>query len=301
MNKVDIKNNFEYYLFLGLSKWLRSQPIKKAISFHTKLAKLWFDILRIRRDETIKNLRMAFPEKNEQQLELLAIKIFLHFSRVSIEHILMPKFYQRGFQGVIGDANWEVLEEVFERGKGIMVLTGHFGNWELLGTVIQHKGFPTWAIAAEMRNYKVDRLINEHRLLTGGNIILKDDAKAEIPNVLKKGEVVFLLSDQDAGDTGVFVPFFGRPASTAVGPALFVLRNQTPLVYATALFQNGKYNFYFEEIPIPAIKSNLRDAINKVTQLHVKRLEKDIQKFPEQWFWLHRRWKTVPKEVQNVE
>ena len=295
MNKVDIKNNFEFFLFLGLSKWLRSQPIERALSFHTKLAKLWFDILRIRRDETIKNLGMAFPEKNQQQLELLAQKIFLHFSRFSVEHILMPKFYQKGFNGILGSANWEVLEKIFDRGKGVMVLTGHFGNWELLGTMIQYKGFPTWAIAAEMRNFKVDRLIQEHRLVTGGDIIFKDNAKIEIPKVLKNGEIVYLLSDQDAGDTGVFVPFLGRPAATAIGPALFVLRNQSPLVYATALFKDGKYNLYFEEIPIPKVNKNLRQAIQKVTELHVNRLEKDIRRYPEQWFWLHRRWKTVPK------
>ncbi len=301
MNKVDLKNNFEYFLFRSLSSWLRSISLTAALSVHRLLGIFWYDVIKVRRKITLENLKRSFPEKTKKKLEHLARKVFLHFSRVAIEHILMPKLILQGIEKHIGSANWNVLEQTFEEKKGVLILTGHFGNWEILAAVISLKGFPLWAVAAEQRNKKIDSLINEHRNLAGIKIILRDQANTAIPKIFKNGEMLCLLCDQDAGKSGIFVPFFGHLASTAPGPAVYSIRNSVPIVYATSVFRNGKYDFYFERLNFPEKTGGFKNRLKQITACHVNRLEQDIRRFPEQWFWLHRRWKTSPKKGESFE
>lgn len=293
MNSVSIKNNVEYFIFRVLSGWLRAKPVPEAIEFHKKLGNFWFNWLKIRRNVTVENLKQAFPGKTDVEVQRLAQKVFLHFSRVSIEQIMLPKIIRHDINQLIDSANWEVLEEAMNEGRGVILLTGHIGNWEILGSAVALKGFPIWAVAAEMRNGKVDRLINEHRNLSGLKIISREQAKSTFPKIFGAGEIVCLLADQDAGRNGVFVPFFGRPASTPPGPAVYYFRNRVPIVYVTTLLKNGRYSIDFERLHFSVKKSDLRKAVQKVTEIHVHRLEQDIRRHPEQWFWLHRRWKTA--------
>jgi len=301
MNKINLKNNFEFFLFRSLSCWLRSMPIKSALDFHRVLGTFWFDVLKIRKKVTLENLKRAFPDKTSKELEQLTKKIFFHFSRVGIEHVLMPKFINNGLDDMIASANWEVLTEAYKERKGVIILSGHFGNWELLAASLSLNGFPTWAVAAQQRNLKVDKLINEHRNLAGLNIIFREQAKTTIPNIFKNGELLLLLCDQDAGKDGVFVPFFGHLASTPPGPAVFFLRNKIAIVYALAIYHKGKYILHFERLKITTGDNGFRDSVKQVTKFHVNRLEQDIRKLPEQWFWLHRRWKTSSSEVIHNE
>ncbi|HDL19316.1 MAG TPA: hypothetical protein ENH29_09700 [Bacteroidetes bacterium] len=299
MDRIGLKNNFEYFIFRVLSGWLRAKPIPEAIEFHNKLGAFWFKRLKIRRDVTVKNLQRAFPGKTDAEIQRLAQKVFFHFSRVSIEQIILPKIIRHDINQFIDSANWEVLEEAMNEDRGVILLTGHIGNWEILGSAVALKGFPAWAVAAEMRNSKVDRSINEHRNLSGLKIISREHAKSTFPKIFGRGEMVCLLADQDAGRNGVFVPFFGRLASTPPGPAVYHFRNRVPIVYTTALLKNGRYRIYFERLHFAVEKGNLRSAVRKVTEIHVRRLEQDIRLHPEQWFWLHRRWKTAPETEPN--
>ena len=101
MIKLDIKNNFEYVLFRSISCWLRSMPLTSALAFHQKLGLFWYNVLKIRKKVTMENLKHAFPEKTDQEIDQLARRVFFHFSRVGIEHILMPKFIQNGLDKII--------------------------------------------------------------------------------------------------------------------------------------------------------------------------------------------------------
>ena len=301
MNKVALKNNFEYFLFRGLSGWLRSISLTSALYIHRILGIFWYNIIKVRRNVTSDNLKHSFPEKTEKELNQLAKNVFFHFSRVAIEHILMPKLIHQGMGKYIGSANWNVLEKTFAEKKGVLVLSGHFGNWEILASVIPLKGFPFWAVAAEQRNKKIDNMINEHRNLAGIKLILRHQAKTAIPKIFKNGEIVLLLCDQDAGKNGIFVPFFGRLASTPPGPAVYSIRNKVPIVYATTIFFNGKYDLYFERLNFPEKTGGFKKNIKQITASHANRLERDIRRFPEQWLWLHKRWKTPPDKGESFE
>ena len=117
MDRIGLKNNFEYFIFRVLSGWLRAKPIPEAIEFHNKLGAFWFKRLKIRRDVTVKNLQRAFPGKTDAEIQRLAQKVFFHFSRVSIEQIILPKIIRHDINQFIDSANWEVLEEAMNEDR----------------------------------------------------------------------------------------------------------------------------------------------------------------------------------------
>ena len=161
------------------------------------------------------------------------------------------------------------------------------------------KGYPLWAVAEDQRNSMVDPLLNEHRIKAGLKIINRTQSKYFLPRIFKKGEIILLLSDQDAGRHGVFVPFFGSLTSTPAGAAVCALRYGAPLLYVNTIYHQGKYDFVFERLPMPADINYSARTIRLVTAQHVARLEQDIRRFPEQWFWVHRRWKTPPEKAER--
>ncbi len=295
MRKRTLQNYFEYFLFRSVSAYLNAQPLHKAVALHRRLAWLWHDVLKIRREVALENVLRAFPELSRGEAEEIVRRSFAHYSRVAVEQILLPKILFRHLDELVFGGDWTVLDRALQRGKGAILVGGHLGNWELMGSAIARRGYPLWAVAAVQRNPLVDHLINAHRKASGLRIIPKNEARKKIPEVLSSGEMLGLVSDQDAGERGVFVPFFGIPASTPAGPAVYALRYGAALIYIASYLENGRYRLFFEELPVKILPDQPEENIRRLTALHVRRLEKDVRRYPEQYFWVHRRWKTRPK------
>ncbi|HHM23923.1 MAG TPA: hypothetical protein ENJ23_02685 [Bacteroidetes bacterium] len=300
MKRTRIQNFLEYFAFRSVSAWLESLPIEKAIAMHEPLGRLWFNVLKIRRDVAEDNVRRAFPGISPEEVSEIVRRCFAHYSRVAIEQILLPKILLRYQDQFFAGANWEVLDQAQAEGRGVILVGGHLGNWELMGSLIAKRGYPVWAVATIQRNKMVDRLINRHRRISGLRIIPKGEARRKIPEVLRAGHFLGLVSDQDAGERGVFVPFFGIPASTPAGAAVYSLRYGTALVYIASYLADGKYRFHFERLPVENYSGLNEENIRRVTLLHVRKLEQDVRRFPEQYFWVHRRWKTPPPEQSGA-
>jgi len=294
MKQKKLRYDLEYFLYLSFRRWLESMSLDRAVRIHRPLARFWMNGLKIRRQVAEENIRAAFPLWKPARVQAVLRRCFLHFSRVMVEQVLLSKILSSGLRHFVVCRDWSALDDALQEKKGVILVGGHLGNWELLGCAIAASGYPLWAVAFQQKNKRVGELFNQHHRLSGIRIILKQHARQKIPEVLRRGNIIGLIADQDAGTKGVFVPFLGRPASTPAGPAVYSLRYRTPLVYAACIYSNGRYELHFDRIPTGNLRRFSRENLVEITKRFTQRLEEDVRRFPEQWFWMHRRWKTQP-------
>jgi KDO2-lipid IV(A) lauroyltransferase len=191
---------------------------------------------------------------------------------------------------------FEALEKAVEAGKGAIVITGHFGNWEIGGASLAVRGIPLEVVAQRQRNPLFDRDLNRNRERLSMTVIERGEAPKRVLKALRKGRVVAIVGDQNLRRGGVFVEFFGRKASTARGAAVFALRTGSPIFLGIALREPGfpqRYRVRLEAIEFSPGGEMEADAL-ALTALHTRRLEEAVKTAPEQYFWQHRRWKTRP-------
>jgi len=188
------------------------------------------------------------------------------------------------------------LTTAFQDGRGAVVASGHIGNWEVAGAAVASRGIQTDVVARGQRNRLFDEDINGTRRNFGLRVVPQSSATKGILRALRQGRVAGLVSDQDAGANGLFVDFFGWPASTARGPALFAVRTGAPLYLGLFVREPGfpqRYVGTFELIETE--RTGDRDAdVEALVAAYTRKLEEAVRRHPEQYFWYHRRWKTRP-------
>ena len=294
-----MKDYIEYILFRVACGWIKSKPLPEAINKYKVLGKIWNEYLKIRKKESLENLRQSFPERSEVEIKKLGKAAIYHFSRLAIEVVLLSNMIKYGINHFVGDGNWEVLEAAHSEGKGVIFVVGHIGNWEILGTAIALRGLPLWTLVANISNKLVDEFVLQHRIDAGMSVIRIRDSRRLIAKGIKEKVIVGFVADQDAGKNGIFIQFLGRPASTHTGAAVYALRYKVPLVYGSSYLKNNKYHFHFERFDSNSHLKFSRENIHKITQWFTTKLETDIRNNPEQYFWFHRRWKTRPEMVES--
>jgi KDO2-lipid IV(A) lauroyltransferase len=186
------------------------------------------------------------------------------------------------------------LHREVTRGSGAIIVTGHVGNWEAAGAYLAAAGLPMAAVVKRQRNPAFNDRMLATRRRAGIEPIYMQDARTRIPEVLREGKTVALVADQDAGERGVFVPFLGREASTFRGPARLALSQDVPLFFGAAVRQGSGYGAVLERVDAPAGGDRAEGAELELTRRWVGRLEYQVRRHPEQYFWFHRRWKTRP-------
>jgi KDO2-lipid IV(A) lauroyltransferase len=200
--------------------------------------------------------------------------------------------------------NPQTILEVLLSDRPVLIVSGHFGNWELGGYILALLGFRTHAIARPLDNPYVDAFLLRFREQTGQKVLKKDGDYDKMQNVLATGGIMLTLGDQDAGPKGLFVDFFGRPASTHKAVALLALEYKVPMVVLTSTRApssgepgsgNLKYGGESADVIYPDEYKDRPDAVPALTQRFTAALERMIRRYPEQYFWLHRRWKHQPK------
>lgn len=189
---------------------------------------------------------------------------------------------------------WDEFVAARAQGKGVLLVTGHYGNWEVAAAAVAARGVPIEAVVKRQRNRLVDARVEAARQRLGIGTIDMRSAPKRIPRALSEGHAIGIVGDQDARDAGVWVPFFGVPASTYRGPALFALKFGVP-VYASVArrLPEGRYRVEGARIPVENT-GDLEADVRRVTGALARHLEQEIRKDPEQYFWFHKRWKTVP-------
>lgn len=253
--------------------------------------------LGIRARVTEAQIAFAFPELTTKQVRARARESYENLGRTSIEAAIMerrkPADLIALFERVDG---WEHLEAAREAGHGTLLVTGHLGNWELGGSYIAARGQPVDAIARHMSNRVFERYLTRVRQRFGVNVVFDEHAVRQTPRSSRENRIVGFLSDQGVvGLASVFVPFFGRPAKTPRGPAVFALRLKAPMIFVVAVREtSGKYRLVVE--PIATIDTGDREAdVTSLVALYTARLEHWVRQYPGQYFWQHRRWKYQPE------
>ena len=254
----------------------------------------------LRRAVVEAHLRASFPERDERWVRETAAAAYAHLGREGATLIRLSTLAR---ERVVERTEVEGLAaflEAVEAGKGVVLVTGHFGNWEIGGAALAARGVPIDGVAQRQSNPLFDRALVAARERLGMRVIERGRAPKLGLRALRAGRVLAFVADQDARRAGVFVPFFGRPASTHRGPALLALRTGAPLFLGTALrMPDGRYRIRLEEVEVDRTGETDVD-VQRLTAAFTARLEAAIRTAPEQYFWHHRRWKTPPPEEPVV-
>ena len=292
IDKKDINYKFVYLFF----KLLGRIPRRWARRGSGFFGELWFAVDKRHRQVALNNLTRAFgSEKSDREIRQIAKQVFRNIVHVVFEvgwslH-LHPKDLDAFFL-VKGRAN---IRAAIRKGKGALILTGHVGNWELMPVAAVMAGYSCNVLYRPMDYAPLDRFFVEARTRFGLKMIPKDASLLRVFKALKRGEMVAMLLDQNVGlHKGVMVDFFGRPACTSYGLAYIALKTGAP-VLPFFVVRDGKG--YTAELgpEIPFIKTgDDRKDLEENTQQYNKVLETIIRRYPDQWFWVHNRWKTRP-------
>ena len=242
------------------------------------------------------NLRIAFgQEKTEAELARIAAACYQHLGRCLVEFVRLPGMSSEEVRRVTEMRGSEHLDRALAEGKGGIVLTGHVGNWEMVGARLAADGYPLNVIARAQRDSTLTEYIRRTRETAGMRVFHRGSAVKRCLGALRKNELVGVLLDQNAGSEGVFVDFFGSPASTAPGAAAFALRTGAA-VLPTFGWRNpdGTHSVVVSE-PVPLVRTgDHREDMRVNTARYTKIIENAIRAHPEQWLWLHKRWKSRP-------
>ncbi|MBN2185486.1 MAG: lysophospholipid acyltransferase family protein [Candidatus Krumholzibacteriota bacterium] len=277
--------------------WLPSLlPLKISVKLASVLGIIAFDLVRIRRKVSLENLQKAFGGLySPKQRRQIARRSYMNFAKSMVEFASLKKPEKKRLVKLVRLTGRSNVDEVIERGQGVVIVTGHFGSWEFLGAAAVAYGFDVDFLVGEQANRSVDDLMNDLRRRAGIGIIPRGVAARGIFKSLKKKRLVALLSDQDARRHGIFVDFFGIPASTYPGAAQFAYRSGCPIIFCYIVRQDDESH---ETVFLPPIevnqKADVDEEVMRLTEAHVRALEECVRKHPEQYFWAHKRWKTKP-------
>lgn len=277
---------------------IQALPYRAACTLAGSLAFLFYHLNARHRDVALDNLRHAFPGRfTEAGLHRQVRAVYRHFCTLLMDIVHVPR--------KLHPNNWRNHVEIDQRrwvnlllgDRPLLLVTGHFGNWELGGYVLGLLGFTTHAIARPLDNRFLDDYLRSFRERTGQRLLAKKGDFDRMQAILAGGGVLATLADQDAGQRGLFVDFFGRPASTHKAVAILALQYRTPLVVLGVIRLPGelRYRIVIDDVIEPAEYEGRPDGVRALTQRFTAGLERLVRQAPTQYFWLHRRWKHQPK------
>jgi Kdo2-lipid IVA lauroyltransferase/acyltransferase len=278
---------------------VQALPMRAAFAVADGLAWLAYRVDKRHRAVAAENLRFAFPEKTAGEIDGIVRGCYRHFCHVVVEMVLLPrKFRMHNYPNYAELVNaGAVCRLLASREPGLFV-TGHLGNWEMIGYALGAAGHKMFAVARVLDNPHLERFLKRFRQMTGQTIIAKKDDYDRLKEALEHGGKVCILADQDAGSRGMFVNFFGRPASAHKAVALLAMAYDAPIVVSAAIRvgEPMKYQMITEDVIRPSEYAGRPDAVKAMTQRYHAALERLARRAPEQYFWLHRRWKSRPVE-----
>ena len=264
--------------------------------------KMWKHYHRGRR-RALENLRASFPDKDEQWLIETGRRSFEHIVMLVIDILFTPRLVKRdNWDRYSTYKNIERAKWMMQGGQGILWITGHYGNFEIMGYLLGLFGFDVYSIARPLDNKFINNYLERTRKRTGQRIIDKKGATRQMEAIAAAGASLCFIADQDAGKKGIFVDFFGRKASTYKSIGLIAMQFNMPIGIAGCRRVGNRFFFEIEvnRVIMPDEWADKDDPLKWITQEYVKATEDFIRKDPTQYWWLHRRWKTRPKEERNA-
>ena len=295
----DLIDRLQYVGLRLVSTILHVFPVNANLQTAKLIGSIMFRVDKKHRDRAMGNLGRSFPDMPEGERRRLAKRSMQQLVMLAVEVLFTTRLIRLDTWGrYVELVNFrEVVELMTRRKTGLIMLTGHYGNWEVLGYVLATLGFPTTSVARPLDNPYVSKFVFGVREKTGQRIIAKTGATSEITGVLDGQGVVGFIADQNAGTKGIFVDFFGRKASTYKSIALLAMQYDVPVVIGYARRMNDRFRFQVgvQDIIYPDDWKAQDDPLRYVTQRYSKGIEDFVRAEPGQYLWVHRRWKTRPK------
>ena len=279
------KHRLTYTALTLISDWLRKRAPAIQYWYADKLAQLFYNHLVIRQKEARKNIAIAFPRYSQARRELILKNSYIFFIRNTMQFLSFPKGFQNAHITVNGK---EYLDKALTKKKGVILVTGHFGVWEIMLAWFGLNQYSMLVVGQKQKNSGADTFVNQLREDTGIKMIPRKSSLEFMYEALARNNILTLASDQDAKKRGIFVKFFNLPASTPKGAGRFHLEYGSPLIFVTCHLERPN-NHVLDILPIP---TDSNSNIASITQSFTLMLENIITAYPEQYFWFHRRWKT---------
>ncbi len=254
------------------------------------------------RGRTAAHLRVAFPDWPADRIEALTVASFEHLMQLVVEVLHTPRLLHReSWPGRITLRDLGPALEILNAGRPAIMVTGHVGNWEVLGSLLAVLGYPVDAIARPLDNRLINDWLLGIRERRGVRIITKFSATDRMLEVLGAGGTLGFIADQNAGDKGMFVPFFGKLASTYKSIGLLAMDQNVPILcgYAHRVGQGFDYEVGITDIIRPEDWQGRRDPLYYVTARYMRALETMVRRRPQQYLWMHRRWKSRPRHERQ--
>jgi Kdo2-lipid IVA lauroyltransferase/acyltransferase len=289
-------HRIQHTLFTGALAATNVLSDGAAVRFGAAVGRLGYRPIGLRRKVAEQQIAAAFPERDAAWVRSVARASFEHLGRETIALLRMSRMTPEVLLARTEVEGIERGDAAYREGRGVVIVAGHFGNWEIGASMIAVRGYRIDAIVQRQRNPLFDAWIVGARERLGVGVIERSQAPRQALRSLRAGHAVAFVADQNAGRSGVFVPFFGRLASTHRGPALMALRTGAPMFLAVPRrVGDNRYRMRLEEI-VADRGGDQEAAVERITAAFTARLEAAIRAAPEQYMWQHRRWKTRPPE-----
>ena len=281
---MTVYHRVTYKALSALSSILKILSVKKLNIISQNIASILFNYIPKRKNTALKNLKIAFPNKSDEWINTTLKECYKFFTYNFLQFLTFP-FNPNSIEiEVVGK---KYLNNAINGKSGTVLVSAHFGSWEILGYWFGVNYYPLVGIAQKQKNKGANLFFEEKRQLSGIKQIYRKSSIDSLYEILNANKILGLVSDQDARGRGIFVNFFNKPASTHKGAALFHLNTNASLIFGICVQKSiGKYRVKF--IPINPKKKSIQD----ITQLYTTVIEQSIKKYPEQYFWFHNRWKT---------
>jgi len=300
---VRIKQLADYSVYLLVRLLIcaiQSLSLETCQALSQRLGWFCWRVLKLRSKTTDGNLLIAFPEKTQAERDAIALGMWRHLLLMVMEIAHAPRKVKRTTWrqfSSIPSMKEMLVRQIDERPT--VIISGHLGNFEMGGFLLALHGFPTHTVARPLDNLYLDRFVNRFRGSTGQYMLPKQGSGEQIAEVLNRGGTLALLGDQHAGQGACWVDFFGKPASTHKAVSIFTLGSLAPTAVSAALRRNGKplvIDMKVADIVDPKAPDFPHGSIPLLTQWYTQHLEALIRSAPEQYWWVHRRWKGQPTD-----
>ena len=290
----------EYAAAMGAVLAIQSMPLRIALRAGEAIGHFAWLLSRKRRRRAVENLMHSFPDMPRRTAEKTTHDVFVHFGRAMAETAVAHRFMRpSNYRRHVVIRNEESFKRLVAEGRGAIIVTAHLGAWELFGMVLSHLGAPPHIVYRKMKNPFIDRFLRKRRARFGQTMVERRGALRPLLRILRQRGYTAFLVDQHVRRNPLWVPFFGRLASTTPGPAMLALTTGAPIICGCGVRLPGTYRFEmtFAEPIRPVSTGDRRADVQRITEKISHTLEEFVRKTPEQWLWMHRRWHNPPPEV----
>jgi len=288
-----LKDRIEYILFITLSLLLRVIGLNLSRKFAYLLALFFYYLIPIRKKTVFENLNIAFPNKSLKDKKEIAFKSYHSFCLSMVEILVLPSLSEEKVKSLIQLNNSELLLKRYKEGNGVIVLSAHFGNWEYIAASVSLQiNVPFNIVVKNQRNGFVNDWMNRVRTKWINKVIPLGVSIRTTYSVLKSGQILAIVADQRGPEDGLKIEFFGKKTSVFTGPAVLSLKTGAPLLFGIPI-RKPDYSYFAEvyEIDRSNLPENFDDQVKVLCERMIRYIEEVIIKYPEQWLWMHKRWK----------